>query len=382
MTIEELQRAIHDLDVSTQRDLFLWMQDRMVDPRAPVPTENELEVLIAVRDMELANETPTTATLEQRLKITHDALIQRISRLNKTRHGEYLALTKSSAGTGSYSTIYNKMIRQPETALMALVFDSGRASTMRELERYGAERGICDVEFFRDYLTDLRYFEDRGRDQFGPGARLNAEKLYIQWLAGLWPVQNKHDMATVVRYQNDILSLVWQQENGLISLDPGVTQRALAEACLQRDEDTKALVLAEHAVRSLVTDGSLKERFDPGTNTEVYFLNERDDPGHSVVTWPDTAFLLNALGENFIHPRAHRVTMEQFVGYALKGGLALATTMEAIRFCESSGYITVRRSGEHSGRIWRTERLKSQSSYLKFLADVYETDRVNTSDRR
>jgi hypothetical protein len=381
MTIEELKRAIHNLDVQAQRTLYLWLQERMTDLRAPLPTENELDVLIAVRTMELNNEVPTTSALEQRLGITHEALIKRIERLNKTRYNEYLVLSKSSAGTAAYSTIYNKMIRQPETALMALVFDSGRVSTIRELERYGAEHGISDVEFFRDYLTELHYFEDRGRDQFGPGLRLNAEKRYIQWLAGLWPVQNKHDMATVVRYQNDILSLVWQQENGVISLEPGVTQRALAEACIQQDVNPRALVLAEHAVRSLVTDGSLKERFDPRTNTEVYFLNERDDPGHSVVTWPDTAFLMNALDENLIQPRTHRVTMEQFVGHALQGGLSLATTMEAIRFCENAGYITLRRSGEHSGRIWRTERLKSQSSYIKFLAGVYEAGRPYTSDR-
>ncbi len=33
---------------------------------------------------------------------------------------------------------------------------------------------------------------------------------------------------------------------------------------------------------------------------EVCFLNERDDPGHSVVTWPSTAFLLQALNVNLM----------------------------------------------------------------------------------
>jgi hypothetical protein len=121
-----------------------------------------------------------------------------------------------------------------------------------------------------------------------------------------------------------------------------------------------------------VSEGAIKERLVADVDGPVYFLNERDEPGHSVVTWTGTATLLAGLAENAI-PRTelHSVTIEQFVGLGLTRGLSLEAILQAITFSESAGYIEVFREGDRIVRLWRSERLLSHLEFVKRVGSLH-----------
>jgi hypothetical protein len=187
--------------------------------------------------------------LAKELKLERLALLQRIVRLNKKAYGPCLISERSSAGT-QYSTVDNAMIRQPAIAVVVLLFDSttgyGLASP-GDLEKFAIERYITDVDYCLDYLIERRYFIKRG-EEFGPGRRLSVEKKYINLLALKWPVQEIKDRLEIDRCRNEVLWLVWKQEEQASGIRQ-TTHDALVVHCVLGSSHRNARQLAEFAIR-------------------------------------------------------------------------------------------------------------------------------------
>jgi hypothetical protein len=380
MDLEGIKQVIRGLNSATRTDLRSWIDQRYSenDPGGGSLTEDELEVLILVRRRELDSGSTSVDALADCLKITREALLGRIKRLNNRSYGPYLQLNRSSNGKTYYSTFYHRMVRQPSTATMALLFDCNPrlgAANQGQLEKFGTERDIFNVSYCLQYLIDLRYFEPRG-NEFGPGRRLNSEKLYLKFLADRWAVKSSADKIEVERCRNEILWRVWELEH-----TPGpdksreATHAALVQYASSGSEHPRASELAEHSVNSLIAEGALKERFDLDVAGPLYFLNEREEPNQTVVTWPSTAILLAALADNLL-PRQelHSISIEELISYALDKGLTLHGTLDAVSFCERAGYLEVHREGGRTSRLWRTERLLAHVIYIRRLASLYSSN--------
>ena len=374
MDLETIKQGIRTLNDGARADLLTWLKREFkTNTERDYITEDELAVLKEVRQFELSGSAPGSADLARRLGINKEALLARVKRLRDHHYGPYLQSTKSSTGSVFYSTMYDQMVRQPATAMMALAFDHNPGSNLNEghFEKFASERDILDGSHCLQYLVEHRYIEKRGANEFGPGRRLNAEKEYLKWLADIWPVQSLQDRLEVERCKNEILWELWQLEHSPVpDRSKHATESTLIRRAASNSKHSKARQLAAHSVRSLLSDGAVKERPDVDVGAAVYFLNERKDPGHCVVTWTGTAVLLTAFGDNlFSTVELHVVTIEQVVSYAIAHGLSLSQTMDAVDFCEEAGYLE--RNSE--ARFWRTERLMSQLTYIRRVAKLHKS---------
>ena len=375
MKFEDVQLGIRSLNDASRRKLQTWLREEFREfGDRPELTKDELDTIIAVRNFELSGKEATSVALSEELGISTDNFSKRVTRLNATVYGPYLASHRIDHTQTHYSTIYDAIVRQPSTAMMALMFEysPGLTAANRErLEQFGAERDISDISYYLDYLLERQYFSPRG-NSFGPGLRLTIEGPYLKWLANKWPVQSLVDRLKVERYKNSVLWHIWQAEDANPLSKEQATHDVIVTELSKSSDCASAPRLIDHSIRSLVSEGAIKERLDAGVNGPVYFLNERDEPGHSVVTWTGTAALLAGLAENIV-PRdeRHAVTIEQLVAFGLTLGLSLEAILQAVTFTELAGYIEVFREGDRIVRLWRSERLMSHLEFVKRVAALY-----------
>lgn len=377
MHMSQVKDLVANMTREAQRDLYEWLATQLDEDlsggRAPL-SDIELAVLIEVRSRELKSMSTSMNVLQAALGISRPTLNKRIERMNSRAIAPYLRVTRKSQRVFQCSTISNRIVRQPATAAISLFFedngDSGTAS-IGDFQKFGLERGVEEAELLYcvQRLVELQYLRRRG-DFYSPTRRLYSESQYLRKLAELWPIQNTNDRISLEHCRNIILWRVWEQENAKDARRrSATTHEALVAHCLESLRSEASPRLAEHALRTLIGEGALRELLDLDIDGPIYYLNERNEPGKAIVTWPTTAQLLVALEDNLIEGgQDHVRTIEEVMAYAFTLGMTIESVQLAIDFLERSGYVEIHREGGHRVSLWRKERTREQIGYIRKLA--------------
>jgi hypothetical protein len=280
-----------------------------------------------------------------------------------------------------YSTIRNKMVRQPATAMMALFFErDGKRPAhpigLATLTDYGRQKDILGGSFYLNYLADLDYIEPWGNGYIG-SARLEVERDYLRWLAERWPVQTEQDKNEVIKFRNAIMTHVWLHENAHPRKPRELVHGSVVAAASRHSNHPKVRSLAEHAIHGLMAEGIVKLQADVTIGAQVYYLNELPADG-GVVVKPRTALTLHALLANTV-TTSHDIRLEDLLKHLIQQRVSLHDALQDLEFAEQAGYLTATRIGPSAPgspappivSVWRTERAREQEGYITYLAEQY-----------